>query len=60
MNYTEKYELREISKFRSYDVIGEYYNETEGMEALNEMGNHPGVFHLVRLTEVIIGSRIKA
>ncbi|WP_157875599.1 MULTISPECIES: hypothetical protein [unclassified Streptomyces] len=60
MNYTEKYELREIHG-NAYTVIDRFDTESE---AVIEMGfasrRGPGNWQVVRLMEVSVASVIKA
>lgn len=61
MNYTEKYELRQIDGSRSYTVIDQYDREHEAVEDMETLARYEsGVWHVVRVSEVIVSSRAKA
>lgn len=61
MNYTEKYELRQLGKFRSYTVQGEYDREHEAVEAMEVLAHeNRGVWQVVRVSSVIVASVAKA
>lgn len=61
MNYSEVYELRERMGLSRWVVLDTYEREHEAFEAMERISaGKPGVWRVVRVSEVTVGSVVRA